>query len=160
MFLLHIKCVKMASEDVLNNQIEEKKKERYAVLTQQTEKATQFVRQMVLAGIAVVWMLLTEKSEDATQPIINDAADKNSLLIPLFLLCGTLFLELLHYISSIIIYWLSATKWLIKINNKGLFSIPDITWRRMWIPWTLFSLKIICAVTAYIFLAIAILKIL
>lgn len=146
----------MSSKKVSSEDIEKKRSERYSTMTSQTEKATNFVRQMMVAGIAIVWMLLTkEPNGESTTPY-----DETYLKISLLLMCVTLFMELMHYVSSIIVYLLKSTVWLTEKDDNGKIYIQPVSWLDMLIPWILFGLKIISAIAAYVFLGIAILQLL
>lgn len=111
-----------------------------------SDKTTQFLRQMVLAGIGVIWILLNLK--------INNLALINLLSWALLLLCCSLLSELLHYVCSMLIYYFRA-RWPKMINKDGKIVVKDLR-GLMAIPWSFFIIKVLCAIIAYVILLIAI----
>lgn len=132
--------------------IEKLRDERLATLSTQSKLTTSYIRQITMAGIAVVWMLLTQTKGAQTN-------NHNSILYTsLFLLCLSLFFEILQYGFSMVIYLIYATIRLKKLDKNGEITQTEIGWDTMWLPWLCFGLKILISIAGFVLLGIEIFK--
>lgn len=103
-------------------------------------KLSEINRQLCFAGFAIIWIF--NKSE-------GDISVPNDLYLPAFLLCCSIFFDILQYaISSLVWYFYYCHKKEkgkddddINVNEPEIFNI---------LPWILFICKIISLIWAYI----------
>jgi hypothetical protein len=102
-------------------------------------KASDIVRQLSLAGIALVWLF---KSGSATAPILERELVRVALFIFLALLC-----DFLQYLGATTI-WIIYFRYKEKQGSKGddeFLAPPEINW----LGWGLFYLKSVALLLAY-----------
>ena len=107
-------------------------------------KTSEILRQLGFAGIALVWIFKTGVEANPTIP--------NNLVIPAFLIVVGLTLDLSQYVTASAI-WGIYNRWKEKkgTSDEEDFEAPRfINWATLFFFWT----KILCMITAYIFIII------
>ena len=111
-------------------------------------KASEIGRQLNFAGIGIVWIF--NKTTDLSKLDVNLPVQ---LIFPLFLLCGSLALDLLQYFLSTLIwygYYLANHR---KDQEDQTKKIEESEWINL-LPWGFWVLKLVLTGWAYVLLAL------
>ena len=104
-----------------------------------TGKASEGVRQLAFAGIAVIWVFKTGDGTDVKVP--------DPLLLPGLLLVAALFADLLQYVVAALLWgWFARRQ-----ERSGVLPDDEISADRAinWPALTLYYLKIVLVLSAY-----------
>lgn len=107
-------------------------------------KLSDINRQLCFAGFAIIWIF--NKS-------IGDFSVPQDLYLPAFLLCSSLFADLLQYIISSASWYIYYLRKRSNNNNDETIEVDEPEKLNI-IPWILFFIKISLLVIGYVFIGI------
>lgn len=107
-------------------------------------KLSDISRQLCFAGFAVIWIY--NKSE-------NNISVPQELYLPAFLLCLSLFLDIMQYVVSSLSWYIFYLKKRKGNSNDDDTSVKEPEKLNI-VPWILFGLKIIALIIGYFYIGI------